>query len=111
MRRYAELPDTFWGFAWQYAAYLLDRLPSGGLIDDTTPFAAMHGRKPDLGHIKIFGSKCYSMDQKAYRKKGCEKSIECRLVGWSEKSNSYRLIPASTWKLIESRDVIIKNLC
>lgn len=50
----ADLPKTFWAEAAATAVYLMNRSPTKG--HEMTPEEAWSGRKPDLAHIRVFGS-------------------------------------------------------
>ena len=51
---YASLPVSFWGYALETAQYLLNLVPSKAI--STTPKELWSGRKPSLGHVRIWGS-------------------------------------------------------
>jgi len=55
----ADLDNRFWGEAILTAAYLQNRITSHCI--DKTPFELFLREKPDLSHIKVFGSKVYSL--------------------------------------------------
>jgi transposase InsO family protein len=47
------VPGKFWAEAVRHAVYLLNRLPSKAM-GDRTPYEAWNGRRPHLGHLRIF---------------------------------------------------------
>ena len=51
---YASLPVSFWGYTLEIAQYLLNLVPSK--VISTTPKELWIGRKPSLGHVRIWGS-------------------------------------------------------
>jgi transposase InsO family protein len=53
----AELDDEWWGEAIMTATYLRNLIPTTK-NPTTTPFEAWKGEKPDLRHLRIFGSEC-----------------------------------------------------
>ncbi|MCQ7016867.1 DDE-type integrase/transposase/recombinase, partial [Clostridioides difficile] len=53
MMSYGELPDSFWGYALETAAYILNMVPSKSV--PSTPIELWSGRKPSLNHIRIWG--------------------------------------------------------
>ena len=59
MRTHARLGNHFFGHSIQYASYVLNRLCPKGLMDAsgkaTTPFFMAFGRKPCVGHLRVFG--------------------------------------------------------
>jgi transposase InsO family protein len=54
MLKSMEVPGKFWGEAVRHAVYLLNRLPTKPM-GEQTPFEAWNGRKLHLGHLKVFG--------------------------------------------------------
>jgi hypothetical protein len=57
MMAQASLPVSFWGDALLTAAYLLNRVPSKSV--ELTPYELWTGRKPDLRHLRPWGSAAY----------------------------------------------------
>ena len=53
----ADLPNTYWYDAVEYAAYLHNIVPTRSLDDDLTPEEAWSGNKPNVSLVRIFGSK------------------------------------------------------
>ena len=112
MRAYASLPKTFWGLSWEAAVYILNRLPTSGVPDDKTPCEILFGRTPDLSFMRIFGSPCCAhVPKKVRRDKLDYRSVDCIFVGYDEPKRCYKLVGASTSKMIYSKDVIfLRNL-
>jgi hypothetical protein len=48
------LPAKYWSFALQHVVYLHNRLAH--TVTKHTPIKGLFGFKPDLGHLKLFGS-------------------------------------------------------
>ena len=57
----AGLPFDFWGRSIYTACHTMNHLPTKRL-HGRTPFEAMHGRAPDLSHMRVFGSICYPLN-------------------------------------------------
>ena len=51
MMNYANLPVSFWGYALETAAYLLNRVPTKSVV--STPYEIWNGKKPNLNILKI----------------------------------------------------------
>ena len=62
----ANLPNTFWEEVVATTCYLQNRLPTTTLSSQT-PFEKWSGIKPDLSHLKIFGSTTYTYVPNAIR--------------------------------------------
>ena len=51
-------PPKFWDEAIKFASYIQNRVPHKK-IDVVIPFEALSGRKPDVSHFNIFGSRAW----------------------------------------------------
>jgi len=58
MRIEANLPSNLWPELVKAAGYYLNRIPTKGL-QWKTPFEAVYGVKPSLGHIRLIGCKAF----------------------------------------------------
>ncbi|KRX63672.1 Retrovirus-related Pol polyprotein from transposon TNT 1-94 [Trichinella sp. T9] len=101
----AKLPERFWGEAVCTAAYLQNRLPSRSI--SKTPFELWTGIKPNVEHIRIFGSKAYSYIPKQKRRKWGNKAREGVIVGYSGSKKGYRLLNPRTNEIWISHSVKI----
>ena len=100
----ADLATKYWGEAIVTACYLQNRLPTRAT--DKTPYEMWNGEKPDLQHIRVFGSKAYAHVPKEKRTKWDSHSAEGVLVGYNETSNGYRILNPSTGKVTICRSVV-----
>lgn len=64
-----------------------------------TPAEIWFGSKPDLSHMKIFGSICYNYVPAENRKKFEQKSTKCVFLGYASSHGAYRL-----WNLENNND-------
>ena len=64
----SRLPQKFWAEALSTAVYLINRSPTKAL-DKTTPFEAWYEKKPNVSHLRVFGSSAYAHIPKDERKK------------------------------------------
>jgi histone deacetylase 1/2 len=55
---HASMPLKFWDEAFVTAVFLINRLPSR-VIDQETPFFRLYGRHPDYNFLKTFGCACW----------------------------------------------------
>lgn len=67
IRIYARLPSNLWPEMVRTAGYLLNRTPTESL-GWKTPFKTLHGRKPDITHLFLYGCKAYSIIHKIPKK-------------------------------------------
>ncbi|CAL8169979.1 unnamed protein product [Prunus armeniaca] len=100
-----SMPYFLWAEAVHTAVYILNRSPTKAL-HNITPFEAYSGRKPGIGHLKVFGSLCYVHVPTERRQKLDAKSVKGVFVGYATCEKGYRVFDPSTKKLILSRDVI-----
>ena len=63
MMSYASLPDSFWGYALQTAAHILNQVPSKTVLG--TPFERWSGKKSVLNYFRIWGCPAYVLKPKA----------------------------------------------
>ena len=54
----ADLPTSFWAEAINTACYIQNRTLINKSVGNT-PYFIMRGRKPNVKHLHVFGSKCY----------------------------------------------------
>lgn len=87
----ANLPDCFWEYALQMAAYVHNRLVSRSntASKNKTPYEAMFGKKPDISHIRVFGCKVFVHVPKETRKSIDDKARECVYLGHDDNQRAY----------------------
>ena len=83
MMHFASLSLSLWAEACNTAVYLLNRAATKS-VDGKTPFEIWKGMKPNLSHIRVFGSTLYVHIPKENRGKLDLKSIKCCHVGYCE---------------------------
>lgn len=102
------LPTHLWAEAVNTAVYILNRCLSSQSCN-STPYELWYKRKPELSHIRIFGSDVYAHIPKEHRKKWDPKSKRLILVGYQGESTNYRLFNPETKQVSTARDVIINE--
>lgn len=100
-----RLPIELWGEALACATYTLNRSVSS--LSEKTPFELWYGDKPNVEHLRVFGSRSFTHIPDANRRKLDAKAQECIFVGYSDTSKAYRNWNPVTRKVIISRDVVI----
>jgi hypothetical protein len=98
-----DLPAEAWGEAMYTATYLRNRSPVTN--KECTPFEVITGTKPNLSHLKVFGSKAYVHIPKEKRNKLDFKSIPGYMIGYSANTKGYRILLDNQTVMV-SRDVI-----
>ena len=57
MMSLTDLPLSFWGYALDTVAFMLNRVPSKSV--ETTPYELWFGKKPKLSFLKVWGCDAY----------------------------------------------------
>ena len=100
-----NLPHKFWLEAIMCASYVLN-ICSTKAIKNIAPYDAWIGHKPNVGHMRIFGSLAYAFVPPEQRHKLQDKAKKCIFVGYNKESKGYQLFQPNTGKIIISQDVI-----
>lgn len=99
-----KLPVRLRTEAMNAAAYVLNRTPTSR-TKGTTQYEMWIGKRPDLSHIRIFGSEVFAHVPKEQRSKWDKKSRKLIFVGYQRESSNYWLYDPHSGKIIVSRDV------
>lgn len=101
----SNLSERYWGEAVSTATYLKNRSPTMA-VPNMTPEEAWTGKKPDLGHLKVFGCKALALLPPQKRRKWDSKSKEYIFMGYPENVKGYRLLnPKNPKEVIIARNV------
>ena len=104
----AKLPLSFWGDAALTTQYLRNRLPTSTLPPNTTPYKIMHGTKPDLSHLWVWGCQCFPAIPPELRTKGGPRRYEAIFVGYEDNRIGWRVRDLAG-KYHFSRDVVFNE--
>src|SRR5882672_3711481 len=104
MMKDSDLGKDIWGEALLTHIYLHNQCPSSTLTDNITPYEWVFGHAPFIGHLHIFGSKCYIKVPDESRSKLDDKAKECRLIGFE--GNSIYVVVDSAHKKLWSCNII-----
>ena len=80
-----SLPTSFWGYALETAAFILNKIPSKAV--QKTPYEIWTGRDPKLYFLKIWGCEAY-VKRQASDKLG-PKLDKCLFVGYPKETRGY----------------------
>ena len=80
----ANVPVVFWPEAIRTACYLHRRSPTSSLTDNWSPYEALYGTVPRIGHLRRFGCRAYKHIPPAQRteKKFGNRSSMCMMLGY-----------------------------
>jgi hypothetical protein len=96
-----SLPRFYWAEAVRTAVYIQNRIG-----DRVSTHERYFGMKPDLRHLRVFGSVAYVHIPKEKRKKLDAKAEKCILVGYSDEQKGYKCYNPQTKQACVSRDVV-----
>ena len=100
------LKKGIWGEAVTFAAHILNCVEFNE-VAGKTPFEIIMKKKPYLGLIQPFGTRChfYNLDPK--KKKLDERSFAGVIVGIDEEGLAYRILIPGTTRVIRTKDVTL----
>lgn len=107
------LDHKFWNEAILTANYLKNRASTnavGRQFTNKTPAEIWFGCKPDLSHLRIFGSECFNHIPQNNRSKLDARSTKCLMIGYAASMGSYRLWDVERNKLIIGRHVTFNEI-
>lgn len=97
----SKLPQDLWPYALMHAAYIRNRCYVERLSQ--TPYFMLTGRKPDLSNMHVFGSVCFTLEQK--RSKLDPKSKRGIFVGYDKESPAFLVYSPDDKRVRKSRSV------
>jgi len=93
-----------WEYAIQHAAYLCERAPTRTLPEKTS-YEAWHGRKPDVSHLREFGTPVYVLLQpQKTRPKLAPRLKQQIFIGYNNESKSIRYFNPETRRILTLRN-------
>ena len=98
-----KLPPYLWAAAATYTVYTQNRILQGDAT--LTPYEQWHGKKPNVSHLRAFGTPAYVHTPDANRRKLDAKAIKGIFIGYSETVKAWLVYIPSDHKVITSRDV------
>lgn len=108
MIKQKDLPRMLWAEAVNTAVYILNRT-SHSKNPKQTPFEIWYDKKPDLSHIRVFGSTAYVHVPQQMRRKLDAKAKRLMLVGYNNDSTNYRLFDPDKRSVTISRHVVFNE--
>ena len=106
---HSNLPLWFWGKAVLARGYIHNRLPSKSLPKDKTPYELFRLRKPDVSHLRVWGSQCWAGVPSEKRSKGGPKAIECIFMGYPPGVKGYCLWDPKKRTFFNCSDVVFNE--
>ena len=104
-----SLPKYFWAEAVNTACYILNRVLVRPLLTKT-PYELWNNKKPNVSYFKVFGCKCFILNEKDALGKFDAKSDEGIFLGYSSVSKAFRIFNKRTLIIEESIHVVFNEI-
>lgn len=102
----ANLSWSFWAEALAVIVHTKNMCPTVAL-KHKTPYEAWYGKKPDVSHLRIFGSVCYAHVPAPKRpSKFHSRATKAIFVGYPDESKCWKVYVPGERRIIRSRDVV-----
>ncbi|KAK3010974.1 hypothetical protein RJ639_010854 [Escallonia herrerae] len=103
-----NLPRELWAEAMRCACHVINRLPPW--LGIKSPFELLYNVKPDVSHLRVFGSICFVHVSKSDRTKLDPKSKKCLFIGYDLNRKGWRCMDPVTKRCITSRNVVFDEV-
>jgi hypothetical protein len=102
---HASIPLKFWDEAFLMAVFLINRLPSK-VIENQSPFEKLHGKTPDYTFLRTFGCAVWPNLRPFNSTKLQFRSKKCVFLGYSHLHKGFKCLDPAEGRIYISRDVI-----
>ncbi|KAJ9560566.1 hypothetical protein OSB04_005726, partial [Centaurea solstitialis] len=104
MLAYSKLPMFLWAEAVDTACYTQNRSIVNNRFGKT-PYELINNQVPNIGHFRVFGCRCFVLNDREDRHKLQVKSDEAIFISYSKNSIAYRVYNKRTKMVMESSNV------
>ncbi|XP_019450585.1 PREDICTED: uncharacterized protein LOC109352859 [Lupinus angustifolius] len=101
---HAHLPNIFWSFAVQHAAFIINKIPTQTL-QHKSPYEMLYESKPNLHEIKVFGCLSFASTLVSHHTKLDARARKCILLGFKTGVKGYVLFDLKSREIFISRNV------
>jgi len=106
MMRHKDVDQDLWADAIKTAVYIKNRVTSRALSVGKTPFELWTGNKPNVSHMREFGSTCWVVLHKSHIDGNFgEKAAKAVFLGYPDGSKAYKFI-FDDGKVVKTRSVV-----
>ncbi|KAL0455144.1 UNVERIFIED_CONTAM: hypothetical protein Slati_0853600 [Sesamum latifolium] len=106
MMSFTKLPPSFWGYALEMEAKLLNIAPSKSVPQ--TPYEIWHGKPASYKYLRVWGSPAYV--KRLVGDKLDSRSTLCRFIGYPKETAGYYFYdPAEQMIFVEERSILEKG--
>ena len=85
------MPLSFWLESFHTASFLINRLPTS-VLNNTSPYTKLYGRKPDYHFLKTFGCSCFLFLRPYSQHKFNFHTQKCLMIGYSPLHKGYKCL-------------------
>jgi histone deacetylase 1/2 len=103
----ANIPLKFWDHAFITAAFLINRLPTP-VLNNNSPYYALLHKYPDYKSLKVFGCACFPFLRPYHTTKLAYRSQECVFLGYSSVYKGYKCL-SPEGRIYISKDVLFNE--
>ncbi|GJX48062.1 retrotransposon protein, putative, ty1-copia subclass [Tanacetum coccineum] len=104
MMSQTTLPKSFWDYALETAARILNMVPTKKV--DKTPYEVWHGQAPKLSYLKVWGCEAFvKRDTLTKPDKLDPRSFKCIFIGYPKETMGYSFYSSSENKVFVARNV------
>ena len=100
----ASVPKKYWSYAFAVVVYLINRLPTD-VLSDQSPYQKLHNVLPNYEKLRIFGCCCYPWLRPYTAHKLQDRSKACVFMGYSLTQSAYLCLDVSAGRIYTSRHV------
>ncbi|KAG6469325.1 hypothetical protein ZIOFF_074038 [Zingiber officinale] len=104
-----NFPKAFWEEGMMCAANVINRLPQSP-TNKKSPYELMFGKKPNVKHMRVFGSICYVHVPESKRSKLDAKTRKYIFVGYDERKKGWKCLDPTSHRFVVSRDVVFDEV-
>jgi len=102
---HSSMPLKFWDEAFSTVVFLINRLPSK-VINDETPFERLFGMQPDYNFLRTFRCAVWP-NLRPYNSRKLEyRSKQCVFIGYSDMHKGFKCLDPKEGRVYISRDVV-----
>jgi len=106
MMRHKNVDQGLWADAIKTAVCIKNRVTSRALPVGKTPYELWTGNKPNVSHMRVFGSTCWVVLHKSHVDgKLCDKAAKGVFLGYFDGSKAYKVI-LGDGKVVKARSVV-----
>ncbi|CAA7035663.1 unnamed protein product [Microthlaspi erraticum] len=100
----SKMPKSYWTYAFSTAVYLINRLPTA-VLGNETPYQKLFQQTPNYLKLCVFGCSCFPWLRPYTKHKLEDRSIHCVFLGYSLTQSAYLCLDRKSGRIYTSRHV------